>query len=81
MKASQTVLESNSGLYDKTDAKSRILWHETFDKTLNLPRREDVYNARFDNNFWSNNILTFNTDQEKHIEIGREYKEPPVAFG
>lgn len=32
VKAVQTVVEGNSGLYDKSDAKSRILWHETFDK-------------------------------------------------
>jgi hypothetical protein len=80
LKASQTVVEANSGLYDKTDPKARKLWMETFDKDLRLPKREDVYNARFDS-LWSNNILTFNTEQERKIEIGREYVERPIEFG
>lgn len=47
-KASQTIVEGISGLYDATDPRARLQWLETFDKKLNLPRRNDVYNARFD---------------------------------
>jgi hypothetical protein len=80
VKAGGSVLESNSGLYDKSDAKARMLWLKTFDKELNLPRRQDMYNARFDN-MKSHTILTFDTENERRIEIGREYMEPPADFG
>lgn len=57
-----------------------MIWHETFDKKLGLPRRGDVYAAKFEIP-WTNNMLTFKTDHEREIEIGREYQEVPAEFG
>ena len=67
-------------MYDAADPKSRLLWYQTFDKKLNLPRRADVYQARFDMP-WTNNIFAFKTDHERDIEIGREYEEKAIDFG
>lgn len=39
-----------------------------------------MYAAKFEIP-WTNNILTFKTDHERHIEIGREYQEKPIEFG
>ncbi|CDW87905.1 family protein [Stylonychia lemnae] len=81
IKASQTVTELASNLYDPYDEDDIKDWRQSFDKQHNLPTREDAYDVQFQAKSQSNNILAFKTIYERKIEVGREYQYDPIDFG
>ena len=74
------VFEQNSGLYDKSDPKTRQAWLHTFDKSLGLPKLSDANRIKREVN-WGTKVVVFDTDHERLKEIGREYKEQAIPFG
>ena len=72
--------EAVSGHY--TDSKvQRDYWHQSFDKTTNLPHRGDAYHVDFPSGLDDNTIVAFKTEREREIHIGRDYSYEPMGIG
>lgn len=72
--------EWTSSLYNPHDLKARIEWKGSFDQQQGLPSRNDSYKANFDDyNYGS--LVTFKTELEREMELGRDYLYPPMESG
>ena len=77
----KVLVEANSGHYDPSSDYRRDEWHQTFDKSTNLPHRGDAYHVQFPGGLDDNTIVAFKTKREREINIGRDYNFEPMGVG
>jgi hypothetical protein len=79
--STKVVKESKAGIYNDSSTIQMERWHSTFDPKYNLPLRRDAYGIKFANNLDDYAIVTFKTERERSIELGRKYHYPELDVG